>query len=712
MSIVSEPEMARGEPESGKPRALLMGQFAFVPDVDVHDLPAKARAVLAYLAANPGKPILRSRIADLVWSRSAPEQGRQSLRQAAAAIRTALSGSGIELLADQTAGTLRLVGATADISELETLSAVVAPGNTEQIKRLYRGVFLDEFPGVSEPFEDWIVAERARLAGLAGDCLARLAGAALERADTGEAIAAARYFVQLEPMREDAHRLLMRAFSAAGRSSEALQQYEECARLLKSELGVAPDAETQALARSIKSAALPSRHEVALANGPRTAVEPTAAPLPEARPEAEHRAVPRRMLWLAMAAVAALIVLAIGYQVLWRSLTSQLPTYAVKPFTVTTGGPAGKALASALSTRLANGISAIPNVRLIAAKGEDLPATDYVIEGNVAPGEQNTQVEARIIHVNTGEVFGKTTFKAPAGEDTAVQTLVLGRIGDDLSVAINRRIYMPPLQAPENKKARQLVQEARMRVDRRSADAYATLDLYRQALRLAPDDFEIASWFANALIAEASSGRPTDRDREALFREAGELIEDTLKKAPYHRLALYARCQLLRITNKPHAAFAACQETSLVLPWSSRTHKEVGFLRLSLGDMDAAIQAFTAADSLEKQYTVRWIWKYGHALALAILDRNAEARRLMEEAITLHEESYKAQLVLAVACQRLGDAACVTKSMTEFRTQTRQLVPARILDDIVPETTFSNSDIEAKAKRLKGEANTLLAQFP
>jgi len=43
----------------------------------------------------------------------------------------------------------------------------------------------------------------------------------------------------------------MRAYARAGRRGEALRQYKSCAEILKRELGVAPDAETQALAGEI-----------------------------------------------------------------------------------------------------------------------------------------------------------------------------------------------------------------------------------------------------------------------------------------------------------------------------------------------------------------------------------------------------------------------------------------------------------------------------
>ncbi len=53
---------------------------------------------------------------------------------------------------------------------------------------------------------------------------------------------------------EIGQRALIRAYAHAGRRPEALRQYRTCAEILKRELGVAPDAETQALANEIAHA--------------------------------------------------------------------------------------------------------------------------------------------------------------------------------------------------------------------------------------------------------------------------------------------------------------------------------------------------------------------------------------------------------------------------------------------------------------------------
>ena len=67
------------------------------------------------------------------------------------------------------------------------------------------------------------------------------------------AIAAARQLTALDPLREDGHRLLMRLLAASGNRSAALKQHERCMQILRDELGIAPDAETEQLAEAIRA---------------------------------------------------------------------------------------------------------------------------------------------------------------------------------------------------------------------------------------------------------------------------------------------------------------------------------------------------------------------------------------------------------------------------------------------------------------------------
>ena len=73
----------------------------------------------------------------------------------------------------------------------------------------------------------------------------------------GNALSHARRWLQLDPLREEAHRQLMQLYAWTGQRTAALQQYRECVRILEEELDVSPLAETVALYESIQNDQLP-----------------------------------------------------------------------------------------------------------------------------------------------------------------------------------------------------------------------------------------------------------------------------------------------------------------------------------------------------------------------------------------------------------------------------------------------------------------------
>jgi tetratricopeptide (TPR) repeat protein len=104
----------------------------------------------------------------------------------------------------------------------------------------------------SEAFDAWQAAEvEAHQRELTG-ALERLARGRAARSAWQAAISAARRWLELDGLHEPAQCLLMSALAAAGEPAAALRQYRECVRTLDRELGVAPLAETTALAEAIQ----------------------------------------------------------------------------------------------------------------------------------------------------------------------------------------------------------------------------------------------------------------------------------------------------------------------------------------------------------------------------------------------------------------------------------------------------------------------------
>src|SRR6516164_7360844 len=219
-------------------------------DCRLGKVPKKARALLGYLAAQGGQAISRERLADLLWPYQGSEQARHSLRNCLLELRKALGpGAARPLVADF--ANCRIDDVVVDLDRFERLSRSPNRAELQAAAELYRGEFLADFDIDSEPFQEWLAAERDRTLALICDILQRLTAAQDAAGEADAAIQSGRRLVTLDPLSEFGQRTLMRAYAHAGRRGEALRQYKSCAEILKRELGVAPDAETQALAHEM-----------------------------------------------------------------------------------------------------------------------------------------------------------------------------------------------------------------------------------------------------------------------------------------------------------------------------------------------------------------------------------------------------------------------------------------------------------------------------
>ena len=236
-------------------RLLLLGAFAVRQEPRaLRALPKKAQALLAYLAMQHGRAVPREHLAELLWGHSGGEQARRSLRQCLMAIRAALKNGadGALVIDGDTVGIAAGHSIAIDVADFERLAASQSVDNLDAAQALYRGEFLSGLAIASEPFAEWVLIERRKLASTMSDVLCRLASARGEAGQAQAAIADAERLTAFDPLREDGHRLLMRLLAEAGRRSAALEQYKRCADLLRRELGVAPEPATAELAEAIR----------------------------------------------------------------------------------------------------------------------------------------------------------------------------------------------------------------------------------------------------------------------------------------------------------------------------------------------------------------------------------------------------------------------------------------------------------------------------
>lgn len=222
-----------------------------------------AARLVKLLLVTPGHRLSREAAGEHLWPDAESEHQATNLRKALHFARRAMSAGDDEsaiLVADRThvelcrAIDLHLdLDSLADASDRLARSSRASPNDdTEVLLTLGREELLPD-----DPYEDWLVAPRERLA-------ARWTAVALAEAraamSAGDIIATAPLVDALlarDPADEEAHRLAIQMLAAQGRHHAARRQFYACRRELAEAFGIEPSAETvAALATAEASAAV------------------------------------------------------------------------------------------------------------------------------------------------------------------------------------------------------------------------------------------------------------------------------------------------------------------------------------------------------------------------------------------------------------------------------------------------------------------------
>lgn len=241
-------------PGTPRPSIELLGGFEF-SSVDGEPIRLKTRktqVLLAYLALNGGATQPRSKLIGLLWSTRSDEQASASLRQALSELRRQLDPIAPDALEiNRQSATLDTRAIEVDALLFESLSSANDRDTLRRAAGLYAGDLLDGINVRDPECEQWMARERERFRLMAIKSLGRLLEIVVKESD-GEAInETAHLLLQLDPLHESAHRALIRHYSETGQRPHALRQFESYKDRLQAELGVEPDAQTEALYRSI-----------------------------------------------------------------------------------------------------------------------------------------------------------------------------------------------------------------------------------------------------------------------------------------------------------------------------------------------------------------------------------------------------------------------------------------------------------------------------
>ena len=226
----------------------------------------KARALLAYLAVEAGRPHSRQTLAGLLWPDWPEQAAHTSLRSALSNLRKIIGDSCTSpLFLSITRETIQFNSASDYWLDVTAFRAALAEDRLlqvgidqlEQAAALYCGGFLEGFGLKDSPaFEEWVLLKREQLNQQALSVLHRLGAIYEAHREYERAIPYAWRQVELEPWLDESHQQLMRLLALNGQRGAALAQYESCRKLLAEELGVEPAAETILLYENIRDGSL------------------------------------------------------------------------------------------------------------------------------------------------------------------------------------------------------------------------------------------------------------------------------------------------------------------------------------------------------------------------------------------------------------------------------------------------------------------------
>lgn len=448
-------------------------------DTGYPDLPAQRLrfALLLYLAVE--QDVSRDGVVAMFWPDRDTARGKHALRQMLYELRQVLGEDWIEVRRDRI-----VVDAAVDALEFER---AVEDGQTEVALRLYGGAFLQGFSIDNRSFEAWVDRRGGHLARLHRRLQREHIAQLIENDRPDDALAAARHWVELDPLDDEAVHTLLERFLAAGQRTAALQFYDHYERQLAAELQVEPLEETRTLIAAIRKGSAETPSDAAASADPHPASirkgsadapsndsvpvdphpaavrsasvdrtpqpdnrtsEPDDRPSPKQSPQRQTAAAWRALSLRKRAMAAALVVaIAVAFGVYTRrtpgpaAALGYKTTIGVMPFIDNSGDESLAHLTGALTEALSRSLAqtSLLDVRSPNAIRQEREAgtpedslgrelnADYLVGGSIARQDDLLRMEVELIDGRTGQVVRSESFERSWSESrNLVEDVVRG----------------------------------------------------------------------------------------------------------------------------------------------------------------------------------------------------------------------------------------------------------------------------------------------
>ncbi len=238
----------------------LFGPVSVTMGAHTIEVAGRCADLLAYLALGRGRAVARSDLLEHVWADRGDDTRMGSFNTALWRLRQRLRRAGDIVHCDgRTLSFNPALQVQVDLMTFESaLAAAHAPdlSTAQRRMRLRDAIALRGEDLLTGMGQDWALRERERYRRNWLDALGWLMALSAEAGEHGQVIECGLAILAREPLREDVHRALMRAYVAAGQRATALLQFETCRALLRRELAIQPMPETIAMYQHIAEAAV------------------------------------------------------------------------------------------------------------------------------------------------------------------------------------------------------------------------------------------------------------------------------------------------------------------------------------------------------------------------------------------------------------------------------------------------------------------------
>jgi DNA-binding SARP family transcriptional activator len=227
-------------------RLAMLEGFELTSDNCTISLPLNAQRLMAFLALQD-RALLRLYIAGVLWPDTPEERSTANLRSTL----WRLHRPGYKLV-EATGQHLRLAPTVVvDIREMTALARRLLERSIDCEEMVCTRLYLSG-ELLRDWYDEWVTMERERFRQLRLHALERLCEGLTIAGQFGQAVEAGLAAVAGEPLRETAHRVLIRAYLAEGNGVEAVRQYRRYRQLLWDEVKMRPSSEMDGLVCSLE----------------------------------------------------------------------------------------------------------------------------------------------------------------------------------------------------------------------------------------------------------------------------------------------------------------------------------------------------------------------------------------------------------------------------------------------------------------------------